>query len=151
MNHGFWAYDVRNEFGITVARVCNVTGRPPKNRFRRILVDETPVKIMVIEGEPHLGFLEYHKITCQWSQVSVFLEKIGQWAYFGGQSAVDGREFWRYYDNPRWKREGETWYKLCTTCNQWKTELDYYKQRTSGRLDETRDKCKDCFLEARHE
>jgi hypothetical protein len=135
-----------------VVAVKQVKNSISKEQMGRLVVDETPTKVILVEGgRPDRDNLLSTHLTLAMTGCGVFVRGSG-WAYLPRRASMDDLRDVRFKLAPRWEERDGVWKKKCAVCGEWKGENEYYKrpadQKTSR--DPYRNACVTCFRAKRN-
>lgn len=145
VDFGFWDFFVFEHDDDPVMAVKTVKNSITSPQLARLVADDTPLKVILIEGEyPNWSRLESQKLFLAATGTGVFVRNVG-WRSLPGEPAADTVEDLQLKLAPRWKQHEGVWVKACTACGEFKTQNDFFRSAYKTARDPYRHQCKSCF------
>lgn len=134
---------------VAVKQVKNVIS---KEQLERLIVDDTPTKVILVEGgRPDVESLLATNVFLSPAGVGVFIRGRG-WLYAPRRASTEARKDVRLRLSNRWKQIEGVWRKQCNVCGEWRGENEFYDRPAAQRTarDPKRNSCISCFRDKRN-
>ena len=147
-----YVFDAESSDFEPVVAVKQVKNRISKDQMERLVVDDTPTKVVLVEGDrPDTESLLSTSVVLARTGVGVYVRGSG-WLYAPRRASEASQRDLRLEMAPGWEQREGVWRKQCRVCGEWKGTNDYYERPASQRTarDPYRQSCRDCFRAKRN-
>ena len=129
-----------------VVAIKSVKNRIHNDALTRFLGDPTPLKVVLIEGErPDWDDLHSKRLFLATARVGVYVRDVG-WVTLPSETPKEAAQDLRLKLAKRWKQGKDgVWRKKCRTCQEWKTQDEFYLAHNRTARDPYRHDCKECM------
>lgn len=142
----FWDFYVYNESDKPLVAVKTVKNRVTPAILERVLVEKTPLKVILVEGQnPSFPNFDQSKLFLASTGTGLYVRNVG-WVILPSTPKVETVQNLQLKMSRRWReKEPGVWVKTCTKCGKEKFPEEFYKSAYKTARDPYRNQCISCF------
>lgn len=143
---GFWDFEAFADTDEPAMVVKTVRNTPTEQQLTRLVTDETPIKVLLIDGpHPKTEHVDAIKPLLAATGTAAYVRGYG-WRLLPGSARPRELPDVRLRLAPRWSQDPDgTWRKACNRCGELKTTADFYRSPYPTSTDPFRHTCKACY------
>lgn len=146
ISFAFWDFEAYDDDERPALVVKTVRNTPTEQQLTRLVTDETPVKVLLIDGpHPKTEHVDAIKPLLAATGTAVFVRGHG-WRLLPGSARARELPDVRLRLAPRWNQDPDgTWLKACSACGELKGTDSFYRSPYPTSTDPFRHVCKACY------